>query len=115
MVLLFKMNKEKSTIDYTPWRETLRVKLTKLEEDLEKTYCEEEKFCRLPDAELDWKWDAWKQLQDIMNETMTPEIFSTKADWPQWATNMWTVLMVPQEGRTCRRVILGMLQYLSDD
>lgn len=97
--------------DYTAWRKTLLVKLTALERELEDTYSKE--WCRLPDGELDWKWDAWMQLQNIMNETMTQEIFNSKDNWPEWAKQMWDILMIPDKNRTCRGVILSILPLLN--
>jgi hypothetical protein len=54
------------------WRGSLVEKLQTLDKELEAKYDGEE-FVRLPDAELDWKFDAWRRLQKLLYCPPTPQ------------------------------------------
>ena len=71
---------------------------------------------RLPDYELDWKYDAWKLLQDIFNDDVPPVLSRFHRTHPQseWHARYQAVykILMTKEKRTCRDTIAKVLNAL---
>lgn len=96
---------------YDNWRVTLHEKFTGLHKALTEEF-DSETFCRLPDKELDWKFDAWERLQNAVNSTAPPAIFNDRDNWPQWLVAVMKVLMTRDPDRLCRDVLTACIEHL---
>lgn len=98
--------------DYQKLRYTWHEDLTTLRVDIERTYGGEEDFLRLPDKELDWKYNSWQRLQNIINNRMTQQIFDARESWPAWLKQVWDILLFVDPHRTCLGVLYKIIPIL---
>lgn len=108
------MDAELSTT-YGIWLQTITIKLKCLDKELEEKY-DSETEVRLPDYELDWKYDAWRDLQDIFNDDVPPVLSRFHRNYPQSEWNplyqsVYKILMT-KEKRTCRDTVAKVLKVL---
>jgi hypothetical protein len=104
--------------DLEQTRHTFLIRLRNLHEELTELY-DGETFVRLPDKELDCKYDAWKKLQKILTETFTEEWLDRypkphpHPEWPEWMTKAMAALVDTSYDRTCREVLIRTIAQLT--
>jgi hypothetical protein len=109
---------EKANEAYGVWRTHLQTQLPILDKEIE-TEFDGEAFVRLPDQELDWKFETWARLQKILasgwpveNNIAEYQNRVPSSEWPDWVQKTYSVIRTKDSRRTCRQVIAQILEVI---
>lgn len=100
-------------MDYESIRVAFNNECKSLLHDLTEQY-DSETFVRLPEPELEGKFDAWERFQKLIIRTLPGDILTDKNNWPKWLTSVYTKLMERKKGRLCRDVLRSITHTMDE-